>query len=96
MSGVRCIDASVAVKLVLKSEAHRAAARRLFNDSIRAGITLIAPPLFPTEVDSVLRRRVHDGLLDAAKAQAAQALLDRSPVEVRTHPELRQAGPGDG
>lgn len=90
MSEVRCVDASVAVKLVLKGEAHRAAARKLFHDSIRAGVTLIAPPLFPTEVDSVLRRRVHDGLLDAAKAQAAQALLDRSPVEVRTHPDLRQ------
>jgi predicted nucleic acid-binding protein len=74
MSGVRRIDASVAVKLVLKGEAYRAAARQLFRDSIRAAITLIAPPLFPTEVDSVLRRRVHDGLLDAAKAQAAQRL----------------------
>lgn len=90
MSGVRCIDASVAVKLVLKGEAYRAAARQLFRDSIRAGITLIAPPLFPTEVDSVLRRRVHDGLLDTRKALAAQRLLDRAPVEIRTHPELRQ------
>jgi predicted nucleic acid-binding protein len=88
--GVRCIDASVAVKLVLKGEAHRAAARKLLNDSIRAGIKLIAPPIFSAEVDSVIRRRVHDGLLNAAKAKPAQALLDRAPVQIRTHAELRR------
>jgi predicted nucleic acid-binding protein len=90
MSGVRCIDASVAVKLVIKGEAHRAAARKLVNDSIRANIQLIAPPIFPAEVDGVIRRRVYDGLLDATKASAAYALLDRSPVDIRTHSDLRQ------
>jgi predicted nucleic acid-binding protein len=90
MSGVRCVDASVAVKLVLKGETHRAAARKLMSESIRAGIELIAPPIFPAEVDSVIRRRVHDGLLDLAKGKAAQALLDQAPVQIRTHPELRR------
>ncbi len=78
------------MKLVLKGEAHRVAARKLINDSIQAGIELIAPPIFFAEVDSVIRRRVHDGLLDAAKAKAAQALLDQAPVQIRTHPELRR------
>lgn len=90
MSRPHCLDASVAVKLVLKGEAHRAAARKLVSDSIRAGIELIAPPIFPAEVDSVIRRRVHDGLLEAAKGKAAQALLDQAPVQIRTHPDLRR------
>jgi predicted nucleic acid-binding protein len=90
MSEVRCVDASVAVKLVLKGETHRAAARKLLSESIRAGIELIAPPIFPAEVDSVIRRRVHDGLLEAAKGKAAQALLDQAPIQIRTHPELRR------
>lgn len=41
MGGVRCIDASVAIKLVLKGEAYRAAARKLFNDSIRAELPFV-------------------------------------------------------
>ncbi len=83
-------DASVVVKLVLKGESHRITARRLGRESIAAGIDLIAPPIFTTEVDSVIRKRVHDGRLNQADAQRAYAVLDRAPVQVTVHPSLRQ------
>ena len=86
----RCVDASVIVKLALKGEPHRALARRLVRDSAAAGIRLIAPPIFTTEVDTVIRRRVHDGRLRPADARQAYAVLDRAPVEIRTHPDLRR------
>lgn len=86
----RCVDASVIVKLVLKGESHRAKARRLVRDSLRQGMNLIAPPCFSTEVDTVIRKRVYDGRLSHAEAQRIYAVLDRAPVQMVTHPSLRQ------
>lgn len=86
----RCVDASVIVKLVLKGEAHRITARRLVRESIAAGMHLIAPPIFISEVDTVIRRRVHDGRLSQVDAQRAYAVLDRAPIQIVTHPNLRQ------
>lgn len=86
----RCVDASVVVKLVLKGEPHRAVARRLVSDSAAAGIDLIAPPVFACEVDTVIRRRVHDRKLSPANAQRAYAVLDRAPIRIVTHHALRR------
>jgi hypothetical protein len=44
----------VIVKLALKGESHRATTRRLVRESTVAGIELIAPPLFESEVDTML------------------------------------------
>lgn len=41
----RCVDASVAIKWVIKGERWRKKARRLLMDSLIAKFTLIAPPL---------------------------------------------------
>lgn len=86
----RCVDASVIVKLALKGEPYRVKARQLVRESIAMGIDLIAPPIFPSEVDTVIRRRVYDGKLSQAEAQRAYAVLDRAPVQIVTHPNLRQ------
>jgi predicted nucleic acid-binding protein len=86
----RCVDASLIVKLALEDEAHSATARRLVRDSAAAGIRLIAPPIFIAEIDSVIRRCVHAGRLTQTDARQAYAVLDRAPVEIVTHPELRQ------
>ena|SRR3989442_1133054 len=86
----RCVDASVIVKLALKGERYRAKARRLVRESTREGINLIAPPFFTSEVDTAIRKRVHDGRLSQEDAQRAYAVLDRAPVQVMTHPNLRQ------
>ncbi len=85
----RCIDASVIVKLVLRGEPHRAAARRLVSESAAHGIDLIAPPLFLTEVDSVIRKRVYDGRLSQADSHRAYAILDRAPVRIVSHHRVR-------
>ena len=61
-----CIDASVVVKLVLKGEPHRATARRLLRDCMVNRVTLIAPPFFEVEADTVVRKRVHDSRLSLA------------------------------
>lgn len=86
----RCIDASVVIKLALKGEPHRVIARRLVRESIAAGMILIAPPLFTSEVDTVIRKRVHDGKLSHTDAQKAYAVLDHAPIQIVTHSALRQ------
>jgi len=86
----RCVDASLVVKLALESEVHSAVARRLVRESVAAGFRLIAPPIFPAEVDSVIRRCLHTGRLKAEDASLAYRVLDRAPVEVVSHPDLRR------
>jgi predicted nucleic acid-binding protein len=86
----RCVDASVIVKLALKVEPNRVKARRLVRESTREGIDLIAPPLFTSEVDTAIRKRVYDGRLSQADAQKAYAVLDRAPLRIVAHPNLRQ------
>ncbi len=86
----RCIDASVIVKLALKGEPHRVTTRRLVRESTAAGIELIAPPLFESEVDTVIRKRVVAGKLSLEDAHKAYHVLDRAPVQIIAHPGLRQ------
>lgn len=86
----RCIDASVIVKLALKGESHRITTRRLVRESTVAGIELIAPSLFESEVDTVIRKRVVAGELGLEDAHKAYRVLDRAPVQIATHPDLRQ------
>ena len=85
----RCIDASV-IKLALKGESHRTTTRRLVRESTAAGIELIAPPLFESEVDTVIRKRVVTGKLSLKDAHKAYHVLDRAPVQIATHADLRQ------
>lgn len=50
----RCVDASVAIKWIVKSETWRKKARRFLLESLQNSYTLIAPPLFAYETESVL------------------------------------------
>lgn len=86
----RCIDASLIVKLALRGEPHRVTARRLVRESVAARIELIAPPLFESEVDTVIRKRVVTGKLSLIDAHKAYSVLDRAPILVVNHPNLRQ------
>ncbi len=86
----RCIDANIAVKWFIKGEAFRRKALKLLRESQAAGITLIAPPLFEMETDSVIQTRVVDGRTTPAVADKTLALLDTAPVVIATHPRLRQ------
>lgn len=71
----RCIDASVAIKWVVKGESFRGPARKLLKDSLANGSTLIAPPLFEYETESVIQTKLLYGLVTLAEAEfALQAL----------------------
>lgn len=85
-----CVDANVIVKLVLPGEPYRRKAQQLVNDCLHNNVTLIAPPFFVVEVDTVVRRRVYDGILTFAEARKAYAGLDQIPVQPSSHPRLRQ------
>ncbi len=51
---------------------------------------MIAPPLFPVEVDSIIRKRVHNGSLTADEGVQAYSLLDAVPVQIIDDPGLRR------
>lgn len=53
----RCVDANIAVKWFIKGEAFRQKALKLLRESVAGGITLIAPPVFESEADSVIQTR---------------------------------------
>jgi len=86
----RCIDASIAVKWFITGESFRHKALKLLRDSQAAGITLIAPPLFEMETDSVIQTRVVDGKTTPDIADQTLLLLDTAPVTMTTHSRLRQ------
>lgn len=86
----RCVDASIIIKLALKGEPHRTTARRLVRESAAAEIDLIAPPLFESEVDTAIRKRVVSGKLSLTDAYRAYSVLDRAPIQILTHFNLRQ------
>ncbi len=86
----RCIDANIAVKWFIKGEAFRHRALKLLRESVAAGITLIAPPLFEMETDSIIQTRVVDGLTKPDVADKTLALLDGAPVVIITHPQRGQ------
>ena len=81
----RCIDASVAVKWVLRDEMWRKKARKLLFDSIKSDIMLIAPPLFEYETESVLQERLYSGKLTIAEVNVAIEKLNSVGVQVINH-----------
>jgi predicted nucleic acid-binding protein len=85
-----CIDASVAAKLVFKGEPDRASARRLVRDCVARKTKLVAPAFFENEVDSAVSKRLCEARLTLMAARQAYAGLDRIPVYITTHPQLRQ------
>ena len=84
----RCIDASVAVKWVLRGEPWRKKARKFLRDSIEANFILIAPPLYEYETESVLQQRLHAGALTVAEVDTALAQLGIIGVQIVTHPVM--------
>jgi predicted nucleic acid-binding protein len=85
-----CVDASLVVKLTLKGEAYRAKARKFVRACGTTGTVMIAPPLFESELDSIIRRRVFEGKLTLDKAHLAYSVLDGTPIQIFTHPDLRR------
>lgn len=88
MNGWICVDASVALKLVLPED-HHDQAKGLFSDSSQKGIRLIAPVFFAFEVDSVIRNHVARGLLSEDAGDAAFDTLRSLPVRLVSDPDQR-------
>ena len=85
-----CVDASLAVKWILKEE-ESDRARALYRAAVQASEPIVVPPLLPIEVTNILRQqtRARDGL---SLVQAA-ALLDtflRFSIEIRNPVGLHQ------
>src|SRR6266496_674231 len=89
MSTLLCVDASLAIKLVVGGESLRAHARQLFADSALASGLLVAPPVFESEIDSIVRSRVFAGRLSSGDAQRAYSAIDRLPIDIRNPDGLR-------
>jgi len=86
----RVIDASVAVKWVMKGESHRKQARKLLHDSLAAGIRLIAPPLFESETESVIQEEVFLGNVSVADGDKALRAFDRVGVQIIHDPHVKE------
>ena len=86
----RCVDASIAVKWAVKGEPFRAKALAFLRDAGIRGIRLIAPPIYTSEADSAICKRVFDGRMTPDEARKAYAILDVAPVEIVDLPGVRQ------
>ncbi|MBM3240400.1 type II toxin-antitoxin system VapC family toxin [Candidatus Poribacteria bacterium] len=86
----RVIDASVAVKWVMKGESHRRQARKLLRESLVARIRLIAPPLFENEIESVIQEEVFFGHVSVMDADKALRALDNAGVQIIYDPRVKE------
>ena len=86
----RVIDASVAVKWVMKGESHRAQARKLLRESLSAGMRLISPPLFENETESVIQEQVFLKRVSVADADRALRALEHVRVDIIHDPLLKE------
>lgn len=84
----RCIDASIGIKWVVKGEPFRHRARKLLQDSLTANISLIAPPLYEYETESVLQTKWVRGLATVDDVDLALQALAAVGVQPVTHPDM--------
>ena len=76
-----CTDASLALKVVLH-EPDSALARALWETWKSRHVQIIAPALWGYEVTSVIRNRVHRGLIPADLGEEAFAAVHQLPVQL--------------
>jgi hypothetical protein len=72
----------------VESETWRKKARRFLLASLEHGYTLIAPPLFAYETESVLQGRLHAKTMSTAAVDEALTRLATFRVQLVTHPEM--------
>jgi predicted nucleic acid-binding protein len=85
-----CVDASLAIKVVVK-EPDSDKADALFAQWSNEGTHLIAPAFFDVETDSILRQKVIlRQELTPAQAEAAFTALQTLPIRQLTVPAQRQ------
>lgn len=84
------IDASLAINFVIPAQPYHVQTVALFGIWAGEPATLVAPPLFESEVDSVIRRYVYQGMLDSDAGKAAQELVDSLPIGIVQDAGVRQ------
>jgi len=76
------------VKWVVKGEPWRKKARQFLLDSLSAGITLVAPPIFEYETESVLQGQLHSRQMTVSETDTALTRLAAIGVQIVTHPDM--------
>lgn len=76
------IDASIAIKWIVKDEPFRNEARRLLHDARAKGIELCAPPIFRYEVESVIQNSLLRKRLDLETANASLAVFYAINIQI--------------
>ena|SRR2546428_1673598 len=84
------VDASVAIKWVVKGEPFRSKARQLLREARSKGIILIGPPLLEYEVEGTLQRRFSQGRVMLEAVNASLEAFYEVGVQVVTHPGMVQ------
>lgn len=79
MPGRVCVDASLALMLVIGDDTERKA-EALWREWITNSVAMIVPPLFRAEVTSVLREREYRGDLELGEASDALDISLQWPV----------------
>ena len=87
MNGVVIVDASLAVKWLVREE-HSDEARAISRSWANQGVRTAAPYLMPVEVANALHRRVFRGELAADDAARLLENLLASGIELREHPGI--------
>ena len=84
-----CADSGILVKLVVAEEdSDRADA--LWEQWKEDGVKVVAPGLLLFELTSVLRKKVHRGLLDPEEGERALDMVHWLPVQVLTPSDLHR------
>lgn len=85
------IDANVVIKLLIDEE-HSDRAMNLLTDTVRAGRSLLAPTLMPSEVTNVLfqRTRRQQHAISEEIANEALAAFFQLPILLETPPAMYQ------
>lgn len=76
-----CADAGILVKLVI-SESDSDMADALWESWQEQDVEVIAPGLLPFELTSVLRKKVHRGLLSPEEGERAFTTVHQLPVRI--------------
>lgn len=82
------IDASVAIKWVVKGEPYRNKARQLLRDAKSKGIALISPPLLEYEVESALQYRLHHKRVSKKAVDASLTAFYAVGVQIISQSEM--------
>ena len=82
MPSLVCADASILIKLIT-AESDSDRADTLWQQWQDQSVEVVAPALLPFELTSVLRNKVHRGLLTADEGEKAFDLMERLPVSIR-------------